>query len=229
MPGDPIELLEELLDVRDRDVLDVGCGEGLLVRRLASAAARVVGLDPSAVALERARRAEPSGTSTRFVEGTAEALPFPDMSFDTVVFFNSLHHVPLESMDAALAEAARVLRPGGVLYVQEPLAEGSFFELMVLVEDETRVRGAAQEALRRALEGDFVELDRRDVLLSVRHDDFEAFRDRMLAVEPARATAFDEHQAALHASFARLGREAERGHEFEQPFRINLFGLDSAM
>jgi len=229
MPGDPIELLEELLDVRDRDVLDVGCGEGLLVRRLASAGARVVGLDPSAVALERARRAEPSGTSTRFVAGTAEALPFPDTSFDTVVFFNSLHHVPLESMDAALAEAARVLRPNGVLYVQEPLAEGSFFELMVLVEDETRVRDAAQEALRRALEGDFVELDRRDVLLSVRHDDFEAFRDRMLTVEPARAAAFDEHQAALHASFTRLGREAEGGHEFEQPFRINLFGLDSAM
>lgn len=229
MPGDPIELLEELLDVRDRDVLDVGCGECLLVRRLASAGARVVGLDPSAVALERARRAEPSGTSTRFVAGTAEALPFPDTSFDAVVFFNSLHHVPLESMDAALAEAARVLRPDGVLYVQEPLAEGSFFELMAMVEDETRVRGAAQEALRRALEGDFVELDRRDVLLSVRHDDFEAFRDRMLTVEPARATAFDEHQAALHASFARLARGAEGGHEFDQPFRINLFRLDSAM
>jgi SAM-dependent methyltransferase len=229
MSGDPIELLKELLDVGDRDILDVGCGEGLLVRRLASAGARVVGLDPSAVALERARRAEPSGPSTRFVEGTAEALPFPEMSFDVVVFFNSLHHVPLESMDASLAEAARVLRPNGVLYVQEPLAEGSFFELLLLVEDETRVRGAAQEALGRALERDFVELDRRDVLLSVRHDDFEAFRDRMLTVEPARAAAFGEHQAALHASFARLGREAEGGHQFEQPFRINLYKLDSTM
>jgi SAM-dependent methyltransferase len=229
MSGDPIELLEELLDVRDRDVLDVGCGEGMLVRRLASVGARAVGIDPSTVVLERARRTEPSDKPTRFVEGAAEALPFPYRSIDTVVFFNSLHHVPLESMDAALAEAARVLRPGGVLYVQEPLAEGSFFELMVLVEDETRVRGAAQEALRRALEGDFVELDRRDVLLTVRHDDFEAFRDQMLTVEPARAAAFEEHQAALHASFARLGRDAEGGHEFEQPFRINLFRLDSAM
>ena len=229
MAGDPIELLEELLDIHDRDVLDVGCGEGVLVRRLASLGARAVGVDPSAVALERARRAESSDTSRHFVEGTAEALPFPDTSFDVVVFFNSLHHVPTESMDAALAEAARVLRPGGVLYVQEPLAEGSFFELMVLVEDETRVRGAAQEALRRALEGDFVELDRRDVLLAVRHDDFAAFRDQMLAVEPARAAAFEEHQAALHASFARLGRDAEGSHEFEQPSRINLFGLDSAM
>ncbi len=227
--GDPIELLEELLDVHDRDVLDVGCGEGQLVRRLASAGARAVGLEPSAVALERARRADPSGPSARFVEGTAEALPFLDASFDAVVFFNSLHHVPLESMDAALDEVARVLRPDGVLYVQEPLAEGSFFELMVLVEDETRVRRAAQEALRRALERDFVELDRREGLLSVRLDDFEAFREQMLKVEPARAAAFDEHQAALHASFAHLGQEADDGgHEFEQPFRINLFGLNSA-
>jgi ubiquinone/menaquinone biosynthesis C-methylase UbiE len=225
MPGEPTELIDELLDVRGRDVLDVGCGEGWLVRRLASAGARVVGLDPLAVALERARRDGTSDSSARYVDGTAQALAFPTASFDVVVFFNSLHHVPTESMDAALAEAGRVLRPSGVLYVQEPLAEGRFFELMRSVEDETQVRAAAQAALSRAAQGRLVELACREAVAPTRLADFDAFRALMISVEPARAAAFDEQEVALRAAFERLGRPAEGGYEFDQPFRVNLFGL----
>jgi len=224
MPGEPNDVLGELLDVRGRDVLDVGCGEGELVRRLALAGARVVGLDPLAVAVARARDAASATPGVSFVEGSAQALPFPTGSFDVVVFFNSLHHVSVESMDAALAEAARVLRGSGVLYVQEPLAEGSFFELVRLVEDETEVRAAAQAALSRATsEGRFAELARREAVITWSLD-FAGFRARMISVEPARAAEFDEHKPALRAAFERLGRPTKDGYEFEQPFRANLFG-----
>lgn len=219
------EMPDELLDVRGRDVLDVGCGEGWLVRRLASAGARTVGLDPLAIALERARRQGSSGPPARYVEGAAQALAFPSGSFDLVVFFNSLHHVPTESMDAALTEAGRVLRPSGVLYVQEPLAEGSFFELMQAVEDETRVRAAAHEALSRAAQERLVELACREAGATTSLADFDAFRALMISVEPARAAAFDEQDVALRAAFERLGRPVEGGYEFDQPFRVNLFGL----
>ena len=225
MLGDPSELPDELLDVRGRDVLDVGCGEGWLVRRLASAGARAVGLDPLASALERARRDNSSGPPARYVEGTAQALAFPSGSFDVVVFFNSLHHVPAESMDAALVEAARVLRRNGALYVQEPLAQGAFFELTRHVEDETRVRAAAQEALRRAAERQFVELTRRDAVITVRLADLDALRARMISVEPSRAAAIDEQELVLRAALERLGRPGEDGYEFDQPVRANLFGL----
>ena len=225
MLGDPSELPDELLDVRGRDVLDVGCGEGWLVRRLASAGARAVGLDPLASALERARRDNSSGPPARYVEGTAQALAFPSGSFDVVVFFNSLHHVPAESMDAALVEAARVLRRNGALYVQEPLAQGAFFELTRHVEDETRVRAAAQEALRRAAERQFVELARRDAVTTVGLADFDALRARMISVEPSRAAALDEQEFVLRAAFERLGRPGEGVYEFDQPVRVNLFGL----
>jgi SAM-dependent methyltransferase len=219
-------LLDELLDVRDRDVLDVGCGEGALVRRLAAAGARMVGLDPLPGALERARREDSSAPADRYVEGSAEALPFADASFDAVIFFNSLHHVPLASMDAALVEAARVLRRGGLLYVQEPLAEGSAFALLCPVEDETRARAAAQEAVGRAAQGQFVQLACREAVLTVRHADFDALRERILSVEPARAAAFAAHEPALHGAFEHLGHPAEGGgHEFEQPLRVHLLGL----
>jgi ubiquinone/menaquinone biosynthesis C-methylase UbiE len=218
-------LPDELLDVRGRDVLDVGCGEGWLVRRLASAGARAVGLDPLASALERARRDSSSSPPARYVEGTAQALAFPASSFDVVVFFNSLHHVPAESMDAALVEAARVLRSNGALYVQEPLAQGAFFELTRLVEDETRVRAAAQEALRRAAERQFVELTRRDAVITVRLADLDSLRACMISVEPSRGAAIDEQELVLRAALQRLGRPGGDGYEFDQPVRVNLFGL----
>jgi len=161
MSLEPTAVLDEVLDVRERDVLDVGCGEGWLVRRLSSAGARAVGLDPLPVALERARRDDASAPPGRYIEGGAEALPFRDACFDAVVFFNSLHHVPVESLDVALGEAARVLRPGGVVYVQEPLARGPFFELARAVEDETEVRAAAQNALAQAAAGRFAQRDHR--------------------------------------------------------------------
>lgn len=216
-------VLDELLDVGGRDVLDVGCGEGWLVRRLALAGARVVGLDPLAVALERARSKGPEDDLARYVEGVAQALPFPAASFDAVVLFNSLHHVPTALMDAALAEAARVLRRGGVLYVQEPLAEGEFFELTRTVDDETRVRAAAQASLDRAGAGALVELSRRELVIAIRLEDFEALRRLLLGVEPGRAAAIVEREAALRACFERLGRRAGGGREFGQPVRVSLF------
>ncbi len=226
MPGKPTQPLDELLDVEGRDVLDVGCGEGWLARRLASAGARVVGLDPSPQALERARRNGPSDASLRYVEGVAEALPLPDSSADVVIFFNSLHHVPVEAMDAAIAEAVRVLRSDGVLYVQEPLAHGPAFELLRPVNDETPVRRAAQEALQRASGQRLVELVGRDVELAVRHRDFDALRTHTINVDPARATPFAEHQAALQSAFEHLGRPLEGGgYEFDQWFRVNLFAV----
>jgi SAM-dependent methyltransferase len=226
VPGKPTEPLDELLEVGGREVLDVGCGEGWLARRLASAGARAVGLDPSPDALERARRDGPGDASVRYVEGAAEDLPFTDASFDVVIFFNSLHHVPAESMDAALAEAARVLRSDGLLFVQEPLAQGPAFELLRPVDDETPVREAAQQALRRASEGLFVELVGRDVVLGVRHPDFDTLRSRVIGVDPGRAGAFDRQHAALHSAFEHLGRPLDGGgYEFDQPFRINLFAV----
>ena len=219
-PG-PLEVLEEMLPLQDRDVLDVGCGEGALVRRLACAGARAVGIDPLSGALERARAAA-GVPGARFLAGVAEDLPFADESFDAVIFFNSLHHVAAGSLDAALAEAARVLRPGGDLYVQEPAPSGSAFELLRPVNDETEVRRAAQEALRRASEGAFSSIARRELLVHVRHTNLDALREHMVSVDPARGAVFDQHAGALQERFEVLGRPVDGGCEFDQKLLIEL-------
>ena len=89
-------------------VLDVCCGTGLVTASATLRCARTVGLDFSPAMLNQARHAHPE---LQFDEGDAEALPHANGSFDAVVSNFGVHHVP--HPDKALAEALRVLRPGG--------------------------------------------------------------------------------------------------------------------
>ncbi len=111
-------------------VLEIGCGTGPVTRVLAThpGVREVVGLDPSPVFLARARELAGTLTNVSYEQGDARAMPFPDSSFDVAVFHTTLCHVP--DCEAAIAEACRVLEPGGRLaifdgdYVTTTLATG---------------------------------------------------------------------------------------------------------
>ncbi len=95
------------LDVEpDMRVLDVAAGTGSITRLLAERGADVISLDQSDQMLSQAVARGATG-----VRATAEALPFPDQSFDRVTFGYLLRYVA--DVPAALVELARVLRPGG--------------------------------------------------------------------------------------------------------------------
>ncbi len=216
--------LEEIVATDGHRVLDVGCGEGAVARRLAATGALVVGIDPLPGAIAVARDAGgPEGSVPTYLEGSAEALPFEDASFDTVIFINSLHHIPVDAMDLALEQAARVLRPAGNLYVQEPRAQGPAFELLRRVEDETGLRAAALQALASSMQGPFESVDQWETVLTVRHADLAALRAHTVSVDPARAAPFDARHDELLEAFERRGRPAQGGgYEFDQPFRVEL-------
>lgn len=199
----PTDVLFELVPPAGRSIVDVGCSEGALVRRLAAAGADVVGVDTQADVLARARAHEPV-RGERYLEGTGQRLPLPDGSADAVLFIHSLHHVPEELMDAALAEAARVVRPGGAVYVQEPMAEGPYFELVRPVDDETHVRAAAQAALARA--GAHGLVCERELRFGapVRFERFAALRERLVLADPARAERFATCEEELRAAYDAL-------------------------
>jgi len=218
-----LEMLERLVPPSGRDVVDVGCGGGELVRALTERGARVTGVEISESQMAGAVEQD-DGRGARYLVGRAERLPLDDASTDIVVFMRSLHHVPADDLGGALAEARRVIRPGGAVYVAEPLAEGDFFELTRLVEDEVEVRAAAQAAVADAGRAG---LDRAttvdyDVPLSIAG--VPALRARVVAVDPARASRFDERSAELTAAFERLGEPGERAGErrFLQPMRADV-------
>lgn len=93
------------------DALEIGCGTGLILERVAGVAARAIGIDLSpgmiAVSGEKGLTA---------VNASVNALPFPDASFDVVYSCKVLAHVP--DIRGGLAEVARVLRPGGHAFLE---------------------------------------------------------------------------------------------------------------
>lgn len=117
--------------VRDREVLEVGCGTGLILQRLQGLAKRAAGVDLSPGMLELARQ---RGLDVR--EGNATALPFPDDAFDVAVSFKVLAHVP--DVRGALREMCRVVRPGGYV-VAEFYNRHSLRTLVKRVKDPTPI------------------------------------------------------------------------------------------
>jgi malonyl-CoA O-methyltransferase len=110
-------VLREQLDADGRDVVEVGCGTGKNTAWLAGRARSVVALDFSAGMLAKARE-RVSATNVRFVQqDLREGWPLDASIADVVTFDLVLEHV--EQLGPVMAEAARVLRPGGVLFVCE--------------------------------------------------------------------------------------------------------------
>jgi hypothetical protein len=224
-----LDVLDQLVGPSGKDVVDVGCGGGALVRALTGHGARVIGVEISEQQLAPAL-ANDGDSGARYVIGRAQQLPIEDGSVDTAVFMRTLHHVPPAELLAALREARRVVRPGGVVYVAEPLALGDFFELTRVVEDELEVRAAAQDALARASDAGLERETTLDYDVGICLADLGALRDRIVSVDPARADVFDARRDELAAMFARLGEAGQRPGErcFSQPMRADLLRVVGA-
>jgi ubiquinone/menaquinone biosynthesis C-methylase UbiE len=116
-PGGYHNLLDELesgyveLYGRGKDVLEVGCGTGLILERIRRFARRATGIDLSPGMLEKAR-----ARGLDVVEGSATELPFSDGEFDVACSFKVLAHIP--DIRKCLSEMARVTKPGGMILAE---------------------------------------------------------------------------------------------------------------
>ncbi len=214
------EALAEVLDPQGKTIVDVGCGDGAIVRHLARHGANAIGVEVSDARLARAR-AKAEGQCTYSV-GRGESLPFGDASADAVLYVNSFHHLPADAMEKALLEAARVLKAGGQLIVIEPVAAGNYFEAMRPLEDETEIRATAYAVLMNPP---------RDLLpegeliydSAVRLRDADHFIEAVTAPEPSRRERLPQVEAELRQRFSAFAQRDAQGPYFLAPMRRKLF------
>jgi SAM-dependent methyltransferase len=213
--------LPGLGSVDGKRIVVVGCGEGRVVRLVSAAGARAVGVESNKQRLASAR-AEPPAADETYIEGEGQDLPFDDASASVILYFGTLHHVADDGQARAVEEAARVLEPGGLAYITEPLAQGPYFDLLQPVDDETEVRARAYEAIKGAGAQGFAE--EREVLYTrvMRFADFEAFHSLVLTIGPDRAQHFATIKDEMRRRFDHHGRAEDGGRAFDQPFRANL-------
>lgn len=212
-------MIRRCVPLAGRHVLEVGCGVGALLGWLIREDAIPLGLDPDLGQLARARTAVPGVT---LVAGVGEALPFASGSFDLVLFFNSLHHVPIADQWRALSEASRVLRAEGKLLVIEPLPQGPWFDLLQPIEDETEARQEARRALTAGATLGLV-MEREEVYdTRIVESSWSTVRERFLAANPARTSRLQELEPQLERLFATTGEFVGQGRAFSQPMRLNL-------
>jgi ubiquinone/menaquinone biosynthesis C-methylase UbiE len=209
------DVLAEQVALDGRDVLDVGCGAGGMVRWFREQGARPVGVECGDAMRRRAVDADPEHADA-YVDAVGQDLPFDDGSFDVVHFMASLHHVPVDDMPAALGEAARVVRPGGVVYVVEPAVEEPDDDVLYPVVDERGVRTAAQAAIDAAAEHGLEVVDRFEFEREVIVADFDEWMAEITDIDTERAAALDEHRETVRRKFERLGRPVEGGHAFRR-------------
>ncbi len=216
------DIYRELLPLAGARVAELGCGRAELTRAIAEEfpAARIIALEVDAI--QHARNLAISDLpNVRFVAGGAEALPLDDDSVDLVLMFKSLHHVPGDLLDTALKEVSRVLVPGGLAYISEPVFAGEYNEIMRIFHDEERVRAAAFAAITRSVASGALELvTERFFSAPLRFDDFAHFEDRVLGVTHTQHRLSESQLSAVRERFSR--HVTPQGARFLQPMRVDL-------
>lgn len=156
---DEAEVYHHLLPLDDAHIIELGCGAALHTRAIAESGrpAAILACEVDTIQHEK-NLAITDLPAVTFCHAGAQEIPAEDGSADIVMMFKSLHHVPLDFMDTAMQEIRRVLKPGGLAYISEPVYAGDFNEVLRLFHDERAVREAAFATVKKAVNEGLLEL-----------------------------------------------------------------------
>jgi len=217
-----LEIMRQYLPLAGARLLELGCGSAWMTRLLATelAAGEIIATEVDRIQHQKNLLIEDLQNVT-FVLGGAEAIDLPPHSVDLVVMLKSLHHVPVELMNKALSEIHRVLKPGGLAYISEPVYRGDFNEIMRLFHDEQAVRKAAFDAVTRAVAGGDFELVEQIFFDAPGHfEDFAEFENRMLKVTHTQHKIDNGLYQRIREAFER--HMTPQGATFSKPMRVDL-------
>ncbi len=216
------EIYERMLSLDNKHLLELGCGSAEITRNLATAGKnrRVTALEVDQIAHKKNLQITDL-PNVSFVLSGAQAIPLADASVDVVFMFKSLHHVPLELMQTSMHEINRVLKPGGFVYVSEPVFAGDFNDVLRLFHDEQLVRQAAFDTLKKAVEeGLFTLVEETFFNAPMKFENFAEFENNTIKATHSEHNLDEELYRLVKQRFEQhLGDD---GAHFLMPMRVDL-------
>ena len=214
------EIIEGVTLIQGKTIVDVGSGRGSLARWCARRGARSVGVEYFSRPLSQST--EQPEAHVQYIQAQGELLPLgPDFA-DIVVFAFSLHHIPIPFMLKALSEAQRILKPKSLLLVIEPLAEGSSFEMLRIIEDETDIRRHAYEALYQAERVGLTPVAEKFFAIDHIYADDKQMIKSFVDVDIRRREKIEMLEKEFKEHFYDLGIPSEDGYLFETRLRFDV-------
>jgi len=216
------EIYNRMLSLDNKHILELGCGNAEITRTIATSGInrKITALEVDEIAHEKNLQILDLPNVTFGLAG-AQEIPLEKESADVVFMFKSLHHVPLELMDMSMKEISRVLKPGGMVYISEPVFEGDFNEILRLFHDEKKVREAAFEATKKAIDEGLFDLAEESFFNSpMKFENFSDFETKVLNVTHTSHKLDEALFSLVKERFEQhMGND---GADFLMPIRVDL-------
>ena len=216
------DVYNRLLALDNKHILELGCGAAQKTRDIATTGVnrRITALEVDRLAHQKNLQISDLPNVTFGLSG-AQDIPLEDESVDIVLMFKSLHHVPVELMEVSLKVIWRVLKPGGLAYISEPVYSGVFNEILSLFNDEKEVRQAAFNTLKTAVDKGLFSLVEETFFNTPRtYRDFAEFESTIINATHSHHRLDEKLYARVKQSFEQhLGKN---GALFLTPVRVDL-------
>jgi ubiquinone/menaquinone biosynthesis C-methylase UbiE len=219
-----LEQIANCLPIRGgQRLIELGCGRAETTRQMAAMFPdlEIIATEVDRVQLKKNKQLDDL-PNVSFQYGGAEAIQLPDHSVHYVVMLKSLHHVPMDLMDQSLNEISRVLVPGGLALIAEPIYEGDFNAILRIFNDEQEVRAAAFAAVQAAVnEGKFNLVQQVFFDSIVRFHGFEDYETRILNATHLDIEIDEALRHKIRSTFL-PHLNADGIAEFAAPIRVDL-------
>ncbi|MBT7333281.1 MAG: class I SAM-dependent methyltransferase [Gammaproteobacteria bacterium] len=217
-----VDVLNRLLTFDDGIILELGCGRAKKTRQVlkSTAVKKIIAAEVDETQHQKNLACQdlPTIEFTRF---GAEKIAAWDQTFDVVLMFNSLHHVPTKLMGLALTEIHRVLKIDGFAFFSEPVFAGELNEVMRLFHDESEVRIAAFNSLQHAVEHKLFQLEEEIFFKQIIcFANFSQFENHVMNATFAAHRLTPELHEKVRNKFERF--RSSQGYVFEVPHRVDL-------
>jgi len=216
------EIYNRMLTLDNKHILELGCGSAEITRNIAKS-----GVNRKITALEVDELAHAKNLqitdlpNVTFALAGAQDIPLDNDSVDVVFMFKSLHHVPVELMEPAMREIQRVLKPGGLAYISEPVFAGEFNEVLRLFHDEQKVREAAFSTLEKVVdEGLFSLVEEVFFNTPNTYESFAEFESQTINATHSQHKLDEELYALVKQRFEQ--HLVDDGAHFLMPIRVDL-------